>query len=68
MSSGSETELARILRTEGRKQRWLAAETGIHPTSLNHIVHGRSASDDDALAIARALGRTVDEVFPRAAA
>lgn len=62
MQNGHPTPLKRILDEEGRKQRWLARRTGIDESRMSNIVHGRIPSDDEARAIAEALGR--DDVFP----
>lgn len=57
------TDLQRILFDEGRRQTWLAKRAGIHPTTLSLIVNGRlHPTHDQAEAIARVLGRTVDEL------
>lgn len=58
------TPLAKILDAEGRKQSWLSRQTGIDPSRLNHIVHGLHAAQDEAQAIADALGRQVSELWP----
>lgn len=58
------TPLGRLLHEEGRKQRWLARRTGIDESRLSNIVWGRHPSQDEAHAIAQALGRTVAELFP----
>lgn len=70
MQKPPSTPLARILDAEGRKQSWLARQTSIAPSRLNHIVHGLHATQNEAQAIADALGRSIDELFPdtRAAA
>lgn len=63
----NETPLGRIMRTEGRKQRWLADQVGVSESHMSYVIKGAQVSDDLAQAIAKALGRQVDEVFPPAA-
>jgi len=59
------TALKRILMDEGRRQTWLAEVTGIERSDLNRMVNrGMEPTREEATAIAAALGRTVDEVFP----
>ena len=58
------TRLGRILRDEGRRQQWLADRIGVDKVTMHHYVHGRHVPDDRKVAIAEALGRSVDDVFP----
>lgn len=59
--------LKRILLAEGRRQTWLAGEVGIDPADLNRIVNrGLIPSDRVKQAIADALGRKVEELWPDA--
>lgn len=62
--AGPPTRLAAIIRDEGRKQSWLSERTGINPSRLSFIVNGLRPRDDEATAIAGALGRPVEDVFP----
>lgn len=65
MSTVYDSRLHRILEEEFRTITGLSQASGIERTRLHHIVHGRRASNDEAEAIARALGRDdIDEVFP----
>ncbi len=64
MEGSAITPLARVLEEEGRKQSWLAERTGIDRGMLNRYVHGLHCPQDRQQAIAEALGRTVDELFP----
>lgn len=60
-----DTELKRILLSEGRSQSWLSRTTGVDRSQINRYVHG--IHDPDLRikkAIAEALGRTVEDVFP----
>lgn len=57
------TELKRILEEEGRKQAWLARRAGISTSRLSHIVNGLHPSEDEASALARALGRAVGDIW-----
>jgi transcriptional regulator with XRE-family HTH domain len=65
METGQETPLKRILREEGRKQAWLAERIGVSATQMSYWVNGLHCPEEKREAIAAALGRTVDEVFPR---
>lgn len=60
------TPLQRIIREEGRKQSWLAEKVGIDQASLSRIVNGLHADEATRTAIADALGRQVDELWPDA--
>lgn len=64
MGAAFDTRLHRLLSEEGRKQRWLAERTGMDRRRMHLIVHGIRPSQDEAQAIADALGRTVAELFP----
>jgi hypothetical protein len=59
----NETPLKRILREDGRKQNWLAEQTGVSPAQLSRIVNGLQCDEATRQAIADALGRSVSEVF-----
>lgn len=58
------TRLGQILRSEGRRQRWLADQIGVDEATMSHYVHGRHVPDDRKAVIADALGRSVEDVFP----
>jgi transcriptional regulator with XRE-family HTH domain len=61
-STPPETALKRVLAEQGPTQRWLAARTGIHESTISRIVNDReNPGAADAKAIAKALGRTVTE-------
>lgn len=60
------TPLRAILDEEGRKHIWLANKVGIDKSRLSLIVNGLHVDDATQAAIASALGRHVDEVFPSA--
>jgi plasmid maintenance system antidote protein VapI len=64
MAQDPRTELGRILRSEGRTQRWLAAQIGIDESRVSHFVHGHRVPEDLRVRIAEALGRKVADVFP----
>jgi hypothetical protein len=57
----------RILLDEGRKQSWLAMQTGLDQATLSRIVNGLHCDDATRRAIAGTLGRSVLEVFPDSA-
>lgn len=63
MKIPSETRLKRILREEGRKQRWLASQIGVSESQVHYIVNGLHVADATKRSIAEALGRDVDDVF-----
>lgn len=53
----------------GKKQIAVAQETGIENTKLSRIIHGYcEPSDEEKKAIAKALRRKVDHLFPEVAA
>lgn len=58
------TALKRTLQAEGRKQVWLAGQIGKHESEVSRIVNGFIPDDATRQAIAQALGRTVEELFP----
>ena len=64
MGSRIETPLRRALREDGRKQVWLAERVGATEPLMSRWVHGLIPPDDKREAIAEALGRNVDELWP----
>lgn len=49
-------ELRSLLLAQGRRKDWLAAQAGIHPSFLSHLIAGRrTASEDVAERLATAL-------------
>jgi hypothetical protein len=64
------TRLQEIIRDEGRKQTWLADRVTeilgrpVGNDTINRIVKGWHAPDDMKAAIAEALDREVEDVFP----
>jgi lambda repressor-like predicted transcriptional regulator len=58
------TALKRVLLAEGRKQSWLAGQAGIREDQLSRIVNGLHCDPSTREAIAKALGRSVDELWP----
>lgn len=61
------TPLKAVLEEEGRKQSWLSERTGIPQPRLSQIVNGHwNADEPTRAAIAAALGRHVDELWPDA--
>jgi transcriptional regulator with XRE-family HTH domain len=58
------TPLQRLLREEGRQQRWLAEKIGKDEATVSRIATGRVIpTDDEAAAIAEVLGREVADLF-----
>lgn len=65
MVARMETELKRILTSEGRTQSWLARTVGVDRSQINRYVHGIHRPDlATRRAIADALGRHEVAVFP----
>lgn len=60
------TPLRIALAQAGMSQIELAAATGVERTRLSRIVNGLHCNDATRVAIAEALGRSVDELFPAA--
>lgn len=58
------TELQRILRESGIKQRWLAHQVGMAESRLSQIANGLHCDDATQRKIADALRRKPEEVFP----
>lgn len=60
-----DTELKRILVSEGRTQSWLSRTTGVDRSQINRYVHGIHRPDlPTRQLIADALGRQECDVFP----
>lgn len=49
---------------DGRSQKAVAKDAGIHPVTLSRIVGGASSDDDTKQKIADALGTSVDQLWP----
>lgn len=58
------TPLKLAIVASGRQQQDIAAEVGLHPSRLSLIVNGLHTDDATRQAIARALGRNPDELWP----
>lgn len=58
------TPLKLAIVASGRHQKDIAAEIGMDPAQLSRIVNGLHAPDSTREAIARALGRKVEELWP----
>lgn len=59
------TLLAQVLRDQGRKQRWLAAEIGTHESLVSEWVNGRrTISEHRARQVAEVLGMPFYLLFP----
>lgn len=61
MSTISPLRLA--IMEDGRSQRAIAEDAGIHPVTLSRVVGGASSDDVTKQKIARALNRTEDHLF-----
>lgn len=59
------TRLGEILETEGRMQSWLASRVGVTRSRMSDYVNGLHVPDDRKVAIAQALGREIEDVFPK---
>lgn len=65
MSIRFDTPLKNVLREEGRRQDWLAEQVGADVYQVSRWVRGVHVPiETTRQAIARALGRHVEEVFP----
>lgn len=65
MRARIDTPLRRILREEGRRQDWLADQVGADVYQVSRWVRGVHVPVEATReAIACALGRHVDEIFP----
>ena len=59
------TRLKQLLDSNGSKQTWLAEKAGINVNTLSKIVNGKAIPNlRTAQRIARALGKTVDDLWP----
>jgi hypothetical protein len=59
------TPLRQVLDAEGRRQSWLADLVGVDRADMNRAVNrGMHLGDDKHQAIADALNRRVEELFP----
>jgi hypothetical protein len=58
------TRLKQVLVDQGRHQRWLAGQIGKHESEVSRIVNGLIPAEDVKVAIALALGQTVDALWP----
>jgi transcriptional regulator with XRE-family HTH domain len=59
------TPLKQFLQAEGRRQNWLAEQSGIDPATLSRIVTGRLIpTARERTEIARALKHDVAELWP----
>lgn len=58
------TYLRGILEGEGRTQSWLAKQVGVDRSVICRYAAGLIPPDDKRQAIADALGRTPDEIWP----
>lgn len=57
------TPLKQILAAEGRKQRWLAEQIGVHESLVSRYCRGLHPDDRTKAAIAAVLGRTVADLW-----
>ncbi len=61
----SATRLAEVLEDQGRKQRWLASQIGIHESIVSDWINGRrTLSEDRAKQVAEALAIDFYLLFP----
>ncbi|EPZ52623.1 helix-turn-helix transcriptional regulator [Alicyclobacillus acidoterrestris] len=64
MGTNKQSRLKSFLEERGIKQKWLSEKAGITQGWLSKIVNGSEPKVMDAQKIARALGTTVDELWP----
>jgi putative transcriptional regulator len=60
----TETPLKRVLREQGRVQRWLAERIGVDEATLSRYVNGLHVPLDKRLLIAEALEVPVEALWP----
>lgn len=58
------SKLGELLRETGRSQRWLSERIGVDESLMSRYVHGLHVPEDIRPAIAEALERKVEDVFP----
>jgi transcriptional regulator with XRE-family HTH domain len=58
------TRLKMELVMRGLKQEWLAQQTGLPSNTISKIVNGSTPTLRNAQKIAKALGMTVDDLWP----
>lgn len=58
------TPLRTAIFEDGRAQKDIAAEAGINPGTLSRIVNGLHANENTRARIAKALRRSLDELWP----
>lgn len=52
------------MESEGRRYTWLADETGLSRQTIYNVANGLHPSDSTVEAVANALGREINDVFP----
>jgi transcriptional regulator with XRE-family HTH domain len=62
--AGRVTPLKLAILEAGVTQKSVAEKAGMSETRLSHIARGLHPSNDEAVALADAIGRTVDELWP----
>lgn len=58
------TRIKKILEDKGLSQVEVAAEIGVTPQAVNEIISGRTVSRTARYAFAKAIGMSVDELWP----
>ncbi len=58
------TPLKRVIFSEGFKQSWLAEQIGVDQPAMSRIVNGLHCNDATRAAIAQALQRNVEDLWP----
>lgn len=58
------TPLKLAIIADGRDQKDIAAEIGVHPSHLSRIVSGLHCDEHTRRKIAMALGRKISEIWP----
>lgn len=65
MEHAAETPLARVVREQGRVQRWLAEHARVDETRLSRLLSGeRRMHAGEAVRLARVLGVPVEDIVP----
>lgn len=63
MMDSINTDLLDAIAEDGRTQDEIAREAGIQPSTLSRIVNGQPCRHRTAYQVAKALGKTIDDLF-----
>lgn len=63
MDTNKQNKIKLLLKSSGIKQKLIAGEIGVSPQAVNQVVLGRRSNPRIRQAIAKSIGKTVEEVF-----